>query len=347
VIVDCAHYRDGQRQHDGPMELERAASICHGSDGGFVWLGLFEPSAEELADVQAQFGLHELAVEDAQSMHLRPKLEQYDEGSTTFVVLRTAHYLEDTEEVDFGEVSVFIGRQFVLTTRQGEASELHDARARLEARPDLLALGPVSALWAIMDKVVDDYYPVVNCLERDIEELDGIVFSGSVAPSQRIYSLRREVTDFYRAVHPLLLPLDGIERGTQLAVDPSLRPFFRDVNDHVKLVEEEIVNQRDALGAMLQANMAAISLQQNEISVRQNETSRQLTVIATVFLPLTFITGFFGMNFGWLTGHIDHLWQFLLFGLGSLLASGAALWLWFRRRGYFDPPEPDEAERVS
>ena len=338
MIVDCAHYHDGVRQHDGPMELDHAASICQRGDSGFVWLGLFEPSEDELKEVQDRFGLHELAVEDAQSMHLRPKIEQYDGGETTFVVLRTARYLEESEEVDFGEVSVFIGRQFVLAIRQGAASELRDARSRLEANPDLLAEGPESALWAIMDKIVDDYAPVVTGLERDIEELEAVVFGGDVAPSERIYSLRRETTDFYRAVHPLLVPLDGIERGTQLDVGSKLRPFFRDVNDHVKLVEEEIVTQRDALGAMLQANISVISVQQNEISVHQNEISRQLTVIATVFLPLTFITGFFGMNFAWMTDHISHLWEFLVFGLGSLIASIIVLWLWFRRRGYFDDP---------
>ena len=335
MIVDCAHYRDGKRQHAGPMQLDQAASICKGSESGFVWLGLYEPSEDELGRVQSQFGLHDLAVEDAQNMHLRPKLELYDQGATTFVVLRTARYLEDTEEVDFGEVSVFIGPQYVLAIRQGAASELHDARGRLEARPDLLAEGPMSALWAIMDKVVDDYTPVIQCLERDIEEMEATVFKGEVVPSERIYKLRREVTDFYRAVHPLLLPLDAIERGTQVAVSPHLRPFFRDINDHVKYAEEEIIAQREALAVMLQTNMAVISVQQNEISVRQNEISKQLTIIATVFFPLSFLTGFFGQNFGWLTGHIDHLWEFLVFGIGSLAVSLALLYGWFRRRGYF------------
>jgi magnesium transporter len=156
VIIDCAHYVDGKRQHDGRMDLNRAAEVCEAGNEGFVWIGLFEPSTEELADVQRRFGLHDLAVEDAQTLHLRPKVEQYDAGAQSFVVLRTARYDEQTEEVDFGEVSVFLGRQFVIAVRQGQASDLHDARARLEERPDLLAEGPASALWAIMDKIVDD-----------------------------------------------------------------------------------------------------------------------------------------------------------------------------------------------
>jgi magnesium transporter len=336
VIVDCAHYCDGQRQHDGPMDLDRAATIYNDEQAGFLWLGMFEPSLDELKKVQARFGLHDLAIEDVQTMHLRPKVEQYSAGSVSFVVLRTARYIEEEDEVDFGEVSVFLGPRFVIAVRQGVASgDLHDARTRLEGRPDLLAEGPSSALWAIMDKIVDDYLPVVQCLDRDIEELEKTVFTGSVAPSERIYALRREATEFFRAVRPLIVPLDSIAKGTLLDVSPKLRPFFRDVNDHLKLAEEEIGSQRENLAVMLQANLAVISLQQNEISVRQNETSKQLTVIATVFLPLTFITGFFGMNFSWLTGHISSETVFLIYGIGSLLVSLVLLYFYFKRRGWF------------
>ena len=339
MIVDCAHYCDGRRQHDGPMDLDRAATIYQDDRAGFVWLGLFEPTLEELQKVQARFGLHDLAVEDAQNLHLRPKVEQYNDGAISFVVIRTARYIDETDDVEFGEVSVFIGDQFVITVRQGDASELHDARNRLEQRPDLLAEGPEAALWAIMDKIVDDYAPVVQCLDTDISELEATVFTGSVAPSERIYKLRREANEFYRAVHPLLAPVDAIARGTQLDVSPKLRPFFRDINDHLKLTEEEIASQRELLGVMLQANLAAISLQQNDISVRQNETSKQLTVIATVFLPLTFITGFFGMNFEWLTSHDQSEATFLIWGAGTLIVSLVALALYFKRRGWFGAEE--------
>ncbi len=320
------------------MELEQAADICKtGADGGFVWLGLFDPSVEELAEVQVRFGLHDLAVEDAQIEHLRPKVEQYD--GVGFVVLRTARYIEETEEVDFGEVSVFIGKEFVIHVRQGAASELSDARNRLEQRPELLAEGPNAVLWAIMDQVIDDYGPVVQSLEQDIESIEATVFAGAVAPSERIYSLRREATDFYRAVRPLLAPLDAIERGSQLRVQKKLRPFFRDVNDHLKLTADEIIAQRDTLATMLQANMAVLSVRQTDVSVRQNEISKQLTIIATIFLPLTFITGFFGMNFGWLVDHTKSLWVFIVFGVGSLLVSLAVLYGWFHQRGYFRRPD--------
>ena len=333
VIVDCAHYRDGRRQHEGPIGLDRAAEICLGDDG-FVWLGLFEPDQAELGGVQERFGLHDLAIEDAQSFHLRPKIEQYENGGVVFAVFRTARYVEDREEVEFGEVSVFISRRFVITVRQGVASDLHGARLRLEDRPELLKEGTMAVLWAILDTIVDDYVPVIEGLESDVEEVEATVFTGAAAPTERIYLLRREATDFYRAVHPLLGPLDALERGGYLEVSADLSQFFRDVNDHLKLVNEEVAALRDVLATVLQANMAVISNQQNEISVRQNETVKQLTLVATIFLPLTFITGFFGMNFGWMIGHITSFWVFAVYGLGSLLASSAVIYGWFRRSGH-------------
>ncbi len=333
MIVDCAHYRDGRRQHEGPIELGRAAEICL-QDNGFVWLGLYEPDQAELGEVQERFGLHDLAIEDAQSFHLRPKIEQYESGGIVFAVLRTARYLDDREEVEFGEVSVFVSRQFVITVRQGRAGHLHGARLRLEERPELLKEGTTAVLWAILDSIVDDYAPVIEGLERDIEEVEATVFTGTVAPTERIYLLRREATDFYRVVHPLLGPLEALERGGYLEMTSELSQFFRDVNDHLKLVNEEVIALRDVLGTILQTNMAVISNQQNEISVRQNETVKQLTLVATIFLPLTFITGFFGMNFGWLTEHITSFWVFAVYGIGSLLASAGAIYLWFRRSGH-------------
>jgi magnesium transporter len=288
MIVDCAHYRDGQRQHEGPMEPQDAAAICR-EEPGFVWLGMVDPSPEELGAMQRTFGLHELAVEDAQSFHLRPKVEKYD-GGVYFVVLRTARYVDETEEVDFGEISIFLGPSFVITVRQGAASDLHDARLRLERRPSLLQEGPPAALWAIVDKVVDDYAPVVEGLEVDIEEVERTVFSGESAPTQRIYFLRREVTDFYRAVHPLLGPVADLERGSLLDASAELRQYFRDVDDHLKLVNEEVSAQRDVLATVLEANIAVISVEQSEVV-------RKVSGWAAIGIVPTFIASFYGMNF--------------------------------------------------
>jgi magnesium transporter len=287
MIVDCAHYRDGRRQHEGRMDPREAAAICK-NEPGFVWLGMVEPSPEELEDVQSIFGLHELAVEDAQSFHLRPKVESY-EGGVTFVVLRTARYVDEREEVEFGEVAIFVGPGFIISVRQG-ITDLHGARLRLEARPQLLEEGPASVLWAIVDKIVDDYAPVVEGLETDIEEVEHMVFSGEVAPVHRIYLLRREVTDFYRAVHPLLGPAQAITHGGVLEISSGLRQYFRDVDDHLKLVNEEIMAQRDLLTTILQANMAVVATQQNEVV-------RKISAWFGIITVPTFIASIYGMNF--------------------------------------------------
>jgi magnesium transporter len=326
MIVDCAHYKDGLRSDHGPMSLEEAAA--RRDDGGFVWLGLYEPGEAEMDQVRHLFGVHELAVEDALNSHQRPKIEIYDKD-LRLVILRTARYDEEAEEVAFGNIAILLAPTFVITVRQGVASELRDARRRLEQRPELLALGSSSALWAILDEVVDDYAPVVTGLERDIDEVEATVFSGTVAPTERIYSLRHEATNFYRAVHPLLTVIATVKH-TSLAKE--LRPYLRDVQDHLLQVEEEVAAQRDLLGTVLQANMAVLSVEQTRVGVRQNSTIEQLTVLATIFLPLTFITGFFGQNFGWLIHHIDSLPAFIVYGIGGLVVPLALLYWWLKFR---------------
>src|SRR5216683_1905349 len=324
MIIDCAHYQDGRRQGEGAVPLEEAAARC--GQGGFVWLGLFEPGPEELALVRDSFGLHELAVEDAQTFHIRPKVESYD-GDVRLVILRTARYDDEAEEVEFGEISVFLAPTFVITVRQGVASELREARQRLEHRPELLIAGSSAVLWAILDQVVDGYAPVVAGLERDIDQIEATVFSGAVAPTERIYSLRREATDFYRAVHPLIAVVTTVERATEA---PELQPYLRDVRDHLLLVDEEVAAQRDLLGTVLEANMAVISVEQTKVSVQQNSTIEQLTILATVFLPLTFVTGFFGQNFRWLVDHISSPTSFWVYGIGGLAVPLLLLFTWLR-----------------
>ena len=252
MIVDCAHYADGLRQREEQLDLDAAAEVYRREDEpGFVWIALLDPDPAELAKVQDLFGLHDLAVEDAQAFHLRPKVEQYDDGQVLFAVIRTAQYVDDQEDVEFGEVSIFLARRFLITVRHGVASELASARRRLEARPELLKAGPAAGLWAILDKIVDDYAPVIAGLENDVEQVEATVFRGTAAATERIYKLRREATDFYRAVHPLLGPLDALERAAYPHVGKQLRPFFRDVNDHLKLVNEEVVGLRDILATVL------------------------------------------------------------------------------------------------
>jgi magnesium transporter len=333
MIVDCAHYRDGVRQQDAPISIADAADCARRDDGGFVWLGIHDPTEAEMAAIRDNFPVHELAIEDASDEHQRAKMEDYD--NHFFVVLRTARYDDDTERVEFGEIHIFAGPGYAISVRHGQGSKLSQARQRLEDRPELLRQGPVSVVWAVLDKVVDDYEPVVEGLADDIEDVEVRVFEGRDDQTERIYLLKREVIEFFRAVHPLLSPLAATERGTDRRVTETMQRYFRDVNDHVKLVHEEVASQRELLTSILEANLAVLGVRQNQISVSQNETTKQLTLVATIFLPLSFITGFFGQNFGWLVNHITSLWVFLVFGVGSLAVSGAILVAWFRRSRYF------------
>jgi magnesium transporter len=324
MIVDCAHYKEGKRQHEGKLSLDEAASCLKGGEGEFVWLGLLEPSAEELHDVAQRFDLHELAVEDAERAHQRPKLEDY-EGSY-FIVLKTTHYDEGAEQVQFGEVHIFVAREYVIVVRHGEGSELGPARQRLEERPELLRQGTAAVVWAILDKVVDDYYPVVEGIEDDIEEVEEQVFGEGDPPTQRIYLLKREVIEFHRAVNPLLVPLERLESGgvTQ-AIDDELRRYFRDVADHARRVDEQVHSQRELLNSALEANLALVS-------VRQNDVIKEITSWAAIVAVPTFIASVYGMNFE----HMPELGSKFGYPL-ALLAMAVAvvfLYLFFRRIGW-------------
>jgi magnesium transporter len=331
MLIDCAHYRAGSRQREDPMSIAEAAA-CAGEQDGFIWLGIHEPTEQEMSEVATHFPVHELAIEDARDIHQRAKIEDYE--NHYFVVLRTARYDDDREQVDFGEIHIFAGPGYAITVRHGGASGLRPARERLEARPVLMEAGPVAVVWAVLDQVVDDYEPVVEGLTADIEDAEVRVFEGDADQTQRIYFLKREAMEFYRAVHPLLAPLAAIERGADQRVTPEIQNYFRDVNDHVKLVHDEVSAERELLTSILEANLAVLGARQNEISVSQAETNKQLTLVATIFLPLSFIVGFFGMNFGWMVGHVTSFWTFVVYGVGSLLVSCVALYVWFRRRGY-------------
>jgi magnesium transporter len=303
-----------------PEAAERA-----GRGDGFVWLGLYEPSDHEMELVQEHFDLHELAVEDAAAPHERAKLEAYE--NAYFLVLRTARYLDEPEEVEFGEIHIFTGRGYAISVRHGEGSELGPARRALEARPDLLSAGPISVTWSVLDKVVDDYEPVVAGLDTDIEQVEQLVFAGDVDQTHRIYLLKREVIDFYRAVHPLLTPLAAVERGALPAIPEVLLPYFRDVNDHVKLVHEEIASQRELLTSILQANLAVLS-------VRQNEVVRKISGWAAIIAVPTLMASIYGMNF-------EHMPE-LRWGLGYplvlalMLATAIGLYRFFRRVRWLD-----------
>jgi magnesium transporter len=322
MIVDSAHYKDGARQHEEALTPEQAAEVARSAgEGEFVWIGLHEPDEGDLERMQQLFGLHELAVEDAHVAHQRPKIEDYD--SDFFIVLRTAHYHEDREEVHFGEIHIFAGRTYVITVRHGPGSELATARQRLEDRRDLLRLGAASAVWAVLDKVVDDYIPVVDAIEDDVEEVEKDVFDDDIpAPTRRIYHLKREVIEFHRAVWPLLAPLATLESGGFERVPPELRSFFRDVADHAKRVDEQVTSQRELLTSVLQANLSLVS-------VTQNEVVKRISAIFGIIAVPTFVASVYGMNFE----HMPELhWRFgYAYALGVMALCVVALVAFFRR----------------
>jgi magnesium transporter len=287
MIVDCAVYEDGRRLA-GEHSLRGAVQACQ-RNSAFVWLGLYEPTEEELDSVQREFGLHELAVEDALNAHQRPKLEVYDE--TLFVVLKPARYIDSEEVVETGEIHVFASSSFVVAVRHGEASALRDARKRLEHRSDLLAAGTGGVLYAIIDKVVDDYEPVVEGVANDIQEIEQQVFSATREnPAERIYRMEGEVLEFSRAVTPLTPAVDRLARGHFDLIDEDLHEYFRDVHDHLLRVGQRIDGFRDLLSSALQANLT-------QVSVRQNEDMRRITAWVAILAVPTMVAGIYGMNF--------------------------------------------------
>ncbi len=319
MIIDCAHYRDGVRQHEGQMDIQAAANLCH-DEGSFVWVGSYEPDEAELDKIAEAFDLPELAVEDAGREHQRPKLEEYE--GCFFIVLKTARYDEEEERVHFGEVDLFVASDYVISIRHGEAANLKPARDRLEGEhASLLAYGAPAVAWAILDEVVDNYEPVMAGIEDDIEEVEQEVFGGGLRSTSRIYFLKREVIEFHRAVAPLLAPLEFLERGAFPQVKDQLRPFFRDVADHARRVDELIMADRELLTSILEANLALIS-------VHQNEVVQQISAWAAILAVPTFLAGIWGMNFE----HMPELkpsWGYPM-ALGIILLSVILLYRFFR-----------------
>ena len=246
-----------------------------------------------MAAVAAEFGLHGLAVEDAISAHQRPKLERYDDN--LFTVLRPARYLDETETVEFGELHIFTGRNFVVTVRHAETAGVAQVRRRLESRPDLLRHGPEAVLYALMDQVVDDYAPVVAGLENDIDEIEDQLFSGDPTVSRRIYELAREVIQFQRAIHPLPAMMQQLRRGFEkYGVDTELQHSLRDVEDHVERLISRADSFRDLLQNALTLDGTLTANRQNEASAEQNEQVKKISSWAAIFFAPSFVAGVYG-----------------------------------------------------
>jgi magnesium transporter len=276
----------------------------------------------------AHFDLHDLAVEDAVKAHQRSKLERY--GDTLFCVLRPARYIDETETVEFDEVHVFAGPQFVVTVRHGDAPGLAEVRAALEARPHLLRRGPVAILHAIVDRVVDDYAPVVAGVEHDIDEIEDEVFDGTADASRRVYELTREVIDFQRATKPLIPILEHLMADQGVGEEEGR--YVRDVLDHALRVQEQVDGFRQLLQSILNVNLTLETKALSEASIRQNEEVKKISAWAAILFAPSVIGTIYGMNFR----HMPELhWRFgYLFALGLMVAVSAALYLVFKRRGW-------------
>lgn len=305
TVIDNAIYVDGRRV-DTPPTLDATFEALE-QYGGFAWIGLYRPDAGELDVVADEFGLHALAVEDALGGHQRAKLERY--GDTLFAVLRPARYLDETEKVEFGEVHLFVGGNFIVAVRHAESPNLGSVRHRLEASPELLARGPLGVFYAIVDQVVDDYEPVLEGLENDVDEIEEQLFSGDPAVPRRIYDLAGEVMEFQRATKPIVQMISTVrseleDRGDADESALELRRSLRDVLDHVIRVVEKAGEIRETLQNALAVNATLVAQRQNDETQRLTEASLAQTVqtkkisswAAIIFAP-SLITGIYGMNF--------------------------------------------------
>jgi len=321
MIVDCAVYEHGKRRA-GDLSLGQAGAACR-SDGGFVWLGVVEPSAEEFESIAREFGLHELAVEDAIKAHQRPKVELF--GDTLLVVVKTVTHPDADHGIGVGELLLFVNRDFIITVRHGEG-ELSSVRERVERRPDLLAHGPGVVLYAILDHVVDGYGDVAQTIDGEIQAVEREVFSAErTNPAEQIYKLEREVLDLYRAVAPLLEAVDEIGEGRFEAIPDELDDYFRDVHDHLQRVTGRVNAFRELLSSALQANLT-------QVSVRQNEDMRKISAWVAIAAVPTMVAGIYGMNFD----HMPELhWRYGYFTVLSLIAAICLALYWrFKRVGW-------------
>jgi magnesium transporter len=287
VIVDCSVYDNGVRR-EGTLAIEEALEAARSPDA-FVWIGLLEPTEDEFEAVIKEFDLHPLAVEDAVHAHQRPKLESY--GETLFIVLKPARYTDSEEIVTLTEIMLFLGDRFLITVRHGESPILSDVRRTMEADPSSMKWGPLGALHAIVDRVVDDYAVVVRSLNTDIDEIERQVFSDERENhAQRIYRLKVEAVEFRQAVVGLEDPLDDLATGRVAEADTVLLDYFRDVHDHLLRVSARIEGFRDLLGTALQANLT-------QVTVRQNADMRRISAWVAILAVPTMVAGVYGMNF--------------------------------------------------
>lgn len=296
AIVDNAIYLDGRRVAS-PSTLDETFARLRGGDGcEMAWIGLYRPDEAELRALAAELDLHEIVIEDALTGHQRAKLERYTNG--TFIVLRPARYLDETEEVEFGEVHMFVGPRAVVTVRHAEVPDLSRVRHRLESDPELLARGPMAVCYAIIDEVVDGYEPVIAGLENDIDEIENDLFNADADISLRTFRLAREVIDFQRAVEPLTPMFEHLQTDAKsFGIDIEISQSLRNAHDHAIRVIERASAFRAILENALIVHSTIVTQEQNALGLRQNEQVKKVSGWAAILFAPTLVGGIYGMNF--------------------------------------------------
>ncbi len=286
-IVNSVAYAGGRRV--GEVEFSDIRAWLQQPDV-FIWIGLYEPDEELLKQLQSEFKLHDLAIEDAHRAHQRPKIERY--GDSLFIVLRTVQLEDELHQVRFGETHIFVGTRYLISVRHGPSQSYTEVRARVEASPLLLQQGPGFALYALMDFIVDQYFPVVDALEEDLEALEEKIFGGTFSrdSTTQIYYLQRELLQVKRALSPLVEMCNQLTRFDHAMVADATRVYFRDVYDHAVRMNEMVDTLRELLTTTLEANFSLISINQNEVMKR-------LAAWAAIIAVPTMVAGIYGMNF--------------------------------------------------
>ncbi|MGM7699097.1 magnesium/cobalt transporter CorA [Microbacterium sp. A84] len=336
AIIDNGIYVDGIRTENS-TSLNETFELMR-ERGGMAWIGLYRPEEQEVREVADELGLHDLLVEDALSGHQRPKLERY--GDVLFLVLRPARYLDAEEEVEFGEVHIVVGPDFVVTIRHAESPDLARVRTRLEHDSALLARGPEAVLYAIVDEVVDKYAPVLAGLENDIDEIESQLFVEDADATERIYKLAREVIDFQRATQPLAGMIEALLHGSEkYEVDVELQRYLRDVLDHALRISDRAATFRTVLDNALTVESTIVARRQNEemrrmteLSIRQNEEVKKISGWAAILFAPTLVGTIYGMNFEVMP---ELHWTFgYPLAIGAMLAMGFGLYVVFRKKGW-------------
>ena len=321
MIVNCVAYDRGQKLSDIPLSAVRSHLANRDC---FVWVALKDPQADELAALQQEFDLHELAIEDAQKGHQRPKIEEY--GSSLFIVMQLVE--PSGQDLQTGEVAIFVGPQYIVSVRRDAQLGFADVRRRCEQEPELLRHGPAYVLYALMDSVVDRYFPVLDRLSAEIEEIEDRIFAGQTTRAQieALYLLKRRLTTLNHATQPLLEVTGKLHGGRVPPICAGLHDYFRDVHDHLMRLGQSIDNLRDMVATAISVNLSLITIQENEV------TKRLAAYAALVAVP-TMVAGVYGMNFtnmpelGWAYGYPSAIAVMVLIDLYLVYRFKKAKWM--------------------